>query len=223
MSQPGMEAFMKDSHRTGTQLRSSWPLGIVMVGLFILFLIPISAAGETPRWDIDPDHSAIEFRVAHMVVSKTSGRFTDYHGFIEMDPEAKTLKSIEATINAESINTNHEKRDGHLRNPDFLDVKQFPTITYKMKSTQKEGETYTFVGNLTLRGVTKEVTLIGTFNGVTKDPWGNTRAGFSADGKLNRKDFGMIWNKVLDSGGLVVGDEVQIHLDIECIKAKNLS
>jgi polyisoprenoid-binding protein YceI len=104
-----------------------------------------------------------------------------------------------------------------------LDVKQFPTITYKMKSAQKEGDTYMFIGNLTLHGVTKEVTLAGTFNGVTQDPWGNTRAGFSADGKLNRKDFGMIWNKVLDSGGLVVGDEVQIHLDIECIKVKRPS
>jgi polyisoprenoid-binding protein YceI len=218
-----MEEFMKESHRTGTQLRSSWSLGMVMVGLFTLLLFPLGAEAETARWDIDPDHSAIEFRVAHMVVSKTSGRFTDYSGFIEMDADAKTLKAIEATINAESINTNHEKRDAHLRNPDFLDVKQFPTITYKMKSAQKEGGTYTFVGNLTLHGMTNEVTLVGTFNGVTQDPWGNTRAGFTADGKLNRKDFGMIWNKVLDSGGLVVGDEVQIHLDIECIKTKRPS
>jgi polyisoprenoid-binding protein YceI len=223
MSQPLMEESMKESHRTGTQLRSNWPLGMVMAGLFTLFLFPIGAAAETARWDIDPDHSAIEFRVAHIVVSKTSGRFTDYRGFIEMDADAKTLKAIEATINAESINTNHEKRDAHLRNPDFLDVKQFPTITYKMKSAQKEGDTYMFIGNLTLHGVTKEVTLAGTFNGVTQDPWGKTRAGFSADGKLNRKDFGMIWNKVLDSGGLVVGDEVQIHLDIECIKVKRPS
>lgn len=212
---------MKKSRHTKTQLRSRWPLGLMVVGLFALF--PIGAEAETARWDIDPDHSTIEFRVAHMVVSKTSGRFTDYRGFIEMDAGAKTLKTVEATIQADSINTNHEKRDAHLRNPDFLDVKQFPTMTYKMTSAQKEGETYTFVGNLTLRGVTKEVTLIGTFNGVTQDPWGNTRAGFSVDGKLNRKDFGMSWNKVLDSGGLVVGDDVQIHLDIECIKARNPS
>ena len=210
---------MKESHRTEARLRSSRTSGMVMVGLLTLF--PIVAGAETARWDIDPDHSTIEFRVAHMVVSKTSGRFTDYRGFVEMDAEAKTLKAIEATINAESINTNHEKRDAHLRNADFLDVKQFPTMTYKMKQYRKQGDIYTIIGDLTLRGVTKEVTLSGTFNGVTKDPWGNTRAGFSADGKLNRKDFGMVWNKVLDSGGLVVGDEVQIHLDIECIKAKN--
>ncbi|HRI38528.1 MAG TPA: YceI family protein, partial [Nitrospira sp.] len=166
------------------------------------------------------DHSLIEFRVAHMVISKTSWRFTDYRGFVEMDADTKTFKAIEATIKAESIDTNHEKRDGHLRNADFLDTKQFPTIIYTMKSTQKDGEGYKVVGLLTLHGVTKEVPLTGTLNGITKDPWGNTRVGFTADGKLNRKDFGMVWNKTLDTGGLVVGDEVQIHLDIECIKAK---
>ena len=195
---------------------------MVSVGTLIglLVLLPLGAGAEMAWWDIDPDHSIIEFRVSHMVVSKTSGRFMDYKGFVVMDTDAKTFKAIEATIQATSINTNQEKRDTHLRNSDFLDVKQFPTMTYKMKSYQKEGETYTVVGHLTLRGVTKEVTLTGTFNGVTKDPWGGTRAGFTADGKLNRKDFGMIWNKTLDNGGLVVGDEVQIHLDIECIKAK---
>ncbi|MDC8451200.1 MAG: YceI family protein [Nitrospira sp.] len=198
--------------------RSNWLRGIVIAGLLGSF--PLDVGAETARWDIDPDHSAIEFRVTHMVVSKTSGRFLDYHGFVELDADAKTLKTIEATIKAESINTNQEKRDMHLRNADFLDVKRFPTIMYKMKTYQKEGDTYKVAGNLTLRGVTKEVTLIGTLNGITKDPWGNTRAGFTAEGTLNRKDFGMIWNKALDTGGLVVGDEVQIHLDIECIKAK---
>ena len=200
------------------RIRSNWMQGIVVAGLLGFF--PLGVEAETARWDIDPDHSVIEFRVTHMLVSKTSGRFQDYRGFVEMDEDAKTLKTIEATINPESINTNQEKRDTHLRNADFLDVKQFPTITYKMKNYQKEGNTYKVVGHLTLRGVTKEVPLIGTFNGVTKDPWGNTRAGFTAEGTLNRKDFGMIWNKTLDNGGLVVGDEVHIHLDIECIKIK---
>ena len=200
------------------KIRRNWMQGIVIMSLLGLF--PLGVEAETARWDIDPDHSTIEFRVTHMVVSKTSGRFTDYHGVVEMDADARTLKMIDATIKAESINTNHEKRDAHLRNADFLDVTQFPTITYNMKTYLKEGDTYKVVGNLTLRGVTKEVTLIGTFNGVTKDPWGNTRAGFTADGTLNRKDFGMVWNKTLDSGGLVVGNEVQIRLDIECSKAK---
>jgi len=185
-----------------------------------LALCSLNVHAETARWNIDPDHSLIEFRVAHMVISKTSGRFLDYRGFVEMDVDARTIKAIEATINADSINTNHEKRDGHLRNADFLDVKQFPTITYTMKTAQKDGESYKVIGNLTLHGVTKEVPLTGTLNGITKDPWGNTRAGFTAEGKLNRKDFGMVWNKTLDTGGLVVGDDVHIHLDIECIKAK---
>lgn len=179
-----------------------------------------SALAETARYDVDRDHSAIEFRVAHMVVSKTTGRFMDYSGFIEMDPEAFAVKTIEATIKTASVTTNHEKRDAHLKGPDFFNVDKHPTMTYKLKSYRKAGDGYTAVGDLTLLGVTKEVTLTGTFNGVAKDPWGNIRAGFTAEGKLNRKDFGMNWSKTLDSGGLVVGDEVFIKLDIECIKAK---
>jgi len=193
----------------------SWFAVAVMMNI-----LSVPAWAETARWDVDPDHSIVEFRVAHMVVSKTSGRFTDYRGFAEMDPDAKTFKAIEATINTASVNTNHEKRDAHLRNSDFFDVQQFPTMTYKLTSYKSAGEGYTAIGDLTFHGVTKEITLTGTFNGVTKDPWGNQRAGFSAEGKLNRKDFGMIWNKTLDSGGLVVGDEVHIRLEIECIRSK---
>jgi polyisoprenoid-binding protein YceI len=147
-----------------------------------------------------------------MVVSKTTGRFMDYAGFIDMDAEAGTVKAIEATIKTGSVNTNHEKRDAHLRNADFFDVEHYPTMTFKMKSYKKTAEGYSAVGDLTLRGVTKEIALVGHYNGAMKDPWGNTRAGFN--------DFGMVWNKTLDSGGLVVGDEVQIRLDVECIKAK---
>jgi len=179
-----------------------------------------SALAETARYDVDRDHSTIEFRVAHMVVSKTTGRFMDYSGFIEMDPEALTVKTIDATIKTASVNTNHEKRDAHLRGPDFFNVEKFPTMTYTLKSYRKVGEDYQAVGELTLLGVTKEIVLVGKFNGVAKDPWGNTRAGFTAEGKLNRKAFGMNWSKTLDNGGLVVGDDVFIKLDIECIKAK---
>ncbi len=137
-----------------------------------------------------------------------------------MDPDAGTVKAIEATIKTASLTTNQEKRDTHLRNPDFFDVAKYPTMVYKMKSYKKSGDGYTAVGDLTLRGVTKEMTLTGNLNGVTKDPWGNTRAGFTAEGKVNRKDFGMVWNNALDGGGLIVGDDVLIKLDIECIKAK---
>ena len=191
---------------------------LLLFGAMVWF--PSVVHAEPARWNLDPEHSTIEFRVAHMVVSQTTGRFMDYAGFIDMEAEAGTVKAIEATIKTGSVNTNHEKRDAHLRNADFLDVEHYPTIIFKMKSYKKTAEGYTAVGDLTLHGVTKEITLAGHYNGATKDPWGNTRAGFNAEGKLNRKDFGMVWNKMLDSGGLVVGDEVQIRLDIECIKAK---
>jgi polyisoprenoid-binding protein YceI len=195
----------------------SW-LVLLLFGVVAWF--PLVVHAEPARWNLDPEHSTIEFRVAHMIVSKTTGRFMDYTGFIDLDAEAGTVKAIEATIKAGSVNTHHEKRDAHLRNADFLDVEHYPTITFKMKTYKKTAENFIAVGDLTLHGVTKEVTLMGQYNGAAKDPWGNTRAGFSAEGKLNRKDFGMVWNKTLDSGGFVVGDEVQIRLDIECIKAK---
>ena len=187
----------------------------------ILIFSAVNATAETERYNVDLDHSIVGFSVALMVVSKTTGRFTDYAGFIEMDPEAKTVKAIETVIKTTSVNTNHEKRDTHLKSPDFFNVEKFPTMTWKMKSFEKQGDKYAAKGDLTLLGVTKEVVLTGTFNGVVpKDPWGNTRAGFTAEGKINRKDFGMNWSKALDNGGLVVGDEVTIKLEIECIKQK---
>jgi polyisoprenoid-binding protein YceI len=195
-------------------------VAMVCLGASVV-LSAVYGYAETARYDVDPDHSIVEFKVAHMVISKTTGHFKDYTGFIEMDPDAGTVKAIEASIKTASVTTNQEKRDAHLRNPDFFDVEKYPAMTYKMKSYKKTGDGYAAVGDLTLHGVTKEVTLTGNFNGVTKDPWGNTRAGFAAEGKVNRKDFGMVWNKALDSGGLVVGDEVWIKLDIECIKAKS--
>lgn len=201
-------------------IRAYWYAGVLVTLCQALLWSPPAVLAESARWNVDPDHSTVGFRVSHMVVSKTTGRFMDYTGFIDMDEEAGIVNAIEATIKTVSVNTIHEKRDAHLRNADFFDVEKYPTMTYKMKTYKKTGEGYTAIGDLTLRGVTKEITLLGNFNGTTKDPWGNTRAGFNAEGKLNRKDFGMVWNKTLDSGGLVVGDEVQIRLDIECIKAK---
>jgi polyisoprenoid-binding protein YceI len=187
----------------------------------MLMFAAADAGAATERYNVDLDHSIVGFSVAHMVVSKTTGRFTDYTGFIEMDPEARTVKALEAVIQTASVNTNHAKRDTHLKTPDFFNVEKFPTMTWKMKSYEKQGDKYVAKGDLTLLGVTKEVVLTGTLNGVVpKDPWGNTRAGFTAEGKINRKDFGMNWSKALDNGGLVVGDEVTINLEIECIKQK---
>ncbi len=199
--------------------RTGRAMAMLCLGASVLLNAAYTSA-ETARYDVDPDHSIVEFKVAHMVISKTTGHFKDYTGFIEMDPDAGTVKAIDATIKTASVTTNQEKRDTHLRNPDFFDVEKYPTMVYKMKSYKKSGDGYTAIGDLTLRGVTKEMTLTGNLNGVTKDPWGNTRAGFTAEGKVNRKDFGMVWNNALDGGGLIVGDEVLIKLDIECIKAK---
>ncbi len=197
--------------------------GKIVLGIIVSVVLMIASGisqAEMARYDVDLDHSTIEFRVAHMVISKTTGRFMDYTGYIEMDPDALKVKALEAVIKTASVTTNHEKRDAHLRGPDFFNAEKYPTMTYKMKSYHKEGEDYVAVGDLTLLGVTKEIALKGMFNGVTKDPGGNMRAGFSGEGRLNRKEFGMNWNKILDSGGVVVGDEVLIKLDIECIKAK---
>lgn len=189
--------------------------------LSLLITVPAGLVyGEMARYNVDPDHSTVGFSVTHMSVSKTTGNFKDFTGFIEMDTDTMTVKAIEANIKTASVNTNHKKRDKHLQNEDFFDVKKYPTMTYKMKSYKKTGDEYTTVGDLTLHGVTKEIALVGNLIGVNKDPWGNIRAGFSASGKIDRKDFGMVWNKVLDNGGLVVGDNVLITLDVECIKAK---
>lgn len=196
--------------------RRQW-IGSMFIAAGLLLAAPLQAA--TDRYTVDPDHTIIGFKVAHMVVSKTTGRFMDYTGFIEMDPEAKTVKAIEADIKTASVTTNHEKRDIHLKSPDFFNVEKYPAMTYRMTSVTKDGDRYVAKGNLTLLGVTKEIILTGTLNGIqAKDLYGMTRAGFSATGKLNRKDFGMVWNRLLDNGGLAVGDEVEITLEVECIR-----
>lgn len=155
-------------------LRRRWRNRVAILVLGMLWWLLTAAQAESARWNVDSEHSTIEFRVAHMVVSKTSGRFMDYTGFIDMDAEAGTVNAIEATIKTASINTNHEKRDAHLRSPDFFDVEKYPAITYRMKSYTKTDDLYRAVGDLTLRGVTKEIVLTVRFNGVAKDPWGNT-------------------------------------------------
>ena len=180
------------------------------------------ALAEMAKWNLDKDHTTLGFQVVHMVVSKTKGKFTEYSGTVEMDVEKREFKTFEAVIQTASVTTDHQKRDDHLRSADFFDAKTFPTMTYKMKSYTKSGDQYTAIGDITLLGVTKELTLVGTFNGVAQDPWGNTRAGFTASGTMNRKDFGMKFSKLLDNGGLMVSDEVQLILEIEVIKEKKV-
>jgi polyisoprenoid-binding protein YceI len=182
--------------------------------------LPGLGYAEMARFNVDLDHSIVGFDVAHMVVSRTTGRFTDFQGSVVMDPDTKEFKAIDAVIRTKSVNTNNKKRDDHLQSPDFFDVAKYPTMAYKMKSFSKTGDQYTAIGDLTLRGVTKEITLTGTFNGTVADPGGNIRVGFTGEGTINRKDFGMHWTKTLDKGGLVVGDTVKIKLEIEGIQEK---
>ena len=184
--------------------------------------VAATATAEMAKWNLDKDHTTLGFEVVHMVVSKTQGKFTEYSGTVEMDAEKEEFKTFEAFIQTASVTTDHQKRDDHLRSADFFDAETFPTMTYKMKSFTKSGDQYTAIGDFTLLGVTKELTLVGTFNGMAQDPWGNTRAGFTAEGMLNRKDFGMKFSKLLDNGGLVVGDEVKLKLEIEVIKEKKV-
>jgi len=165
-------------------------------------------------WTLDAAHSTVGFTVRHMMVSKVRGKFTDYTADIVTaeDPHQST---VNATIQMASIDTGDEGRDGHLRTNDFFDIEQFPTMTFASTSITGSGPDYELHGDLTIKGVTQPVTFDLEFGGHGKDPWGNVRAGFTVTGSINRKDFGMAYNAVLETGGIMVGEKVNIELDIE--------
>lgn len=171
-------------------------------------------------WEFDPEHTGVHFKVRHLMVSSVRGEFGKVSGRIVYDEEDVTKSSADITIDTPSITTRVAKRDEHLRSPDFLDVAKYPAITFKSKRVEKAGNgTLKMTGDLTIRGVTKEVVL--TVEGPTpaiKDPWGNRRVGGQAATKINRKDFGLVWNAVLETGGVAVGDEVEITIDVEIFK-----
>jgi len=191
--------------------------------LLLLVILFISSTSFAEKFQVDTAHTQIHFSVQHLVVFKVRGNFNDFTGLIEADPKTKTLISAEATIQTASIDTRIEKRDKHLRSADFFDAANYPQIHFKSKSITGSGDNIIMVGDITMKGVTKEVILQGSFLGTTAGPDGKLRAGFEATGTLNRKDFGLNWNKVTETGGLVVGDEIQIGLEIESvIKADKL-
>ena len=191
----------------------------LLMGLAVLLLsIPILASGAT--YQIDPDHSSFQFKVRHMTVSNVTGEFKKVKGIASIDENELTGLKVELTLDAASVNTDHAKRDEHLKGGDFLDVAKYPTITFVSKKITKVDENrLKVVGDLTIRGVTKEV--IVDADGPTpevKDPGGNIRRGATGTLKINRKDFGMAWHKTLDNGGLVVGDDVNISVEVELVK-----
>lgn len=171
------------------------------------------------KWDFDLVHSSINFHVRHLMVSKVHGRFHKWGGLLELDEEDLTRSRLDITIDAASVDTKEEKRDAHLRSPDFLDVETFPAITFKSTRIEKDGEGYEVTGDITIHGITKEVVLAVEGGGQVKDPWGGTRTGFSAKARLNRKDFGLTWNLALEAGGFVVGDKLEISIEVEAVKA----
>jgi polyisoprenoid-binding protein YceI len=172
------------------------------------------------KWDFDLTHSSINFHVRHLMISKVHGRFAKWSGVLELDEQDLTRSRLEVAIDASSVDTKEERRDTHLRSPDFLDVEKFPDITFKSRSIERDGDGYIVTGDITIHGVTREVKLEVEGGGeYVKDPWGGTRTGFSARAKLNRKDFGLTWNMALEAGGFVVGDKLEISLEIEAVKA----
>ncbi len=177
----------------------------------------VSAAQTT--YSIDSSHSSAQFSVRHMMISNVKGEFSNVRGTIVYDPENLGNSSIEAVIDVSSINTREPSRDAHLKSADFFDVAKYPTLAFKSKRIWKKGDELQASGDLTMHGVTREVVL--AIEGPTpeaKDPWGNIRFGASATAKLNRKDFGLVWNQALETGGVLVGDAVAITLDIEAVK-----
>jgi polyisoprenoid-binding protein YceI len=180
-----------------------------------------AASAAVTTWKIDPVHSSAEFKVKHMMVSNIKGSIQGMTGDLTEHATDASLSSIDATLDASTVNTGLADRDAHLKAADFLDTEKYPKITFKSTKVEKKGsEEYAVTGNLTIHGVTKPVTL--TVEGPSapqKDPYGNTRIGLSATTKINRRDYGLSYNGLLEAGGLVVGDEVHITLDVEFIKA----
>lgn len=191
---------------------------IIQYGAIFCAALSGSVIRAADTYTIDPAHSTVGFAITHMVINTVHGKFNEFSGTLTLD----NIKVQEATgtIQAKSIDTGVERRDNDLRSPNFFDVAKFPTITFQSKRVETQGDQTVLVGDFTMHGVTKEVSLPVTVKGPIKDPWGNTRIGFQARAKLNRKDYGLKYSQALETGGLVVGDEVDLEINAEAVKAK---
>ncbi|HWB79615.1 MAG TPA: YceI family protein [Nannocystaceae bacterium] len=171
-------------------------------------------------WNIDPSHSSVGFAVRHLMVSKVRGRFVDWRGTFGYDENDPTKTSVDIEIDAATIETKDDKRDAHLRSADFLDAEHHPKLTFRSNGVKRiDEENFEMVGDLTIRGVTRPVALAVEYAGRTKDPWGGDRIGFSAHTSISRKEFGLEWNVALEAGGVLVGDKVEIQIELEAIRA----
>ncbi|HMI49382.1 MAG TPA: YceI family protein [Gemmatimonadaceae bacterium] len=175
-------------------------------------------AGAKTAWKLDPTHSTVEFSAKHLMITTVKGRIVDIEGTIYTNENDPKSSSVEATLKTASIDTRTDQRDQHLRSADFLNVEQYPEI--KFKSTRIEGgkQEFKLTGDLTIRDVTRPITLDVTFEGQTKDPWGGERVGFSASGKIDRREFGLTWNQLLEAGGVAIGNEIKLSLDIQAVR-----
>lgn len=175
---------------------------------------------QATTWNLDTAHSGIHFSVRHMVFAKVRGRFAAWSGTIDLDPSDLTRSKVAVDIEADSIDTGVKDRDAHLRSADFFDVERFPRLRFESKRIEAvDAERYRLVGDLTIRDVTREVALDVEYGGQAKDPWGHLRAAFTAKVSISRGDFGLKWNQVLEAGGLLVGERIDIQLDVQAVQA----
>ena len=186
--------------------------------LFAVLLVASAASADTAEWAIDSSHSHVGFSISHLVVSSVSGRFKDVTGKVMLDEADLTKSTVDLTIKVDSIDTDEAKRDEHLKSPDFFDTKKFPTMTFHATKIVKGGKGYKVTGDLKIRDVSKSVTLDGTLSNAIKSPWGKMVRGAKFEGKIKRGDFGLKWNKALEAGGVVVGEDVSLDIALEINK-----
>jgi polyisoprenoid-binding protein YceI len=172
---------------------------------------------DIPTWEIDASHSGVHFFVRHLVVAKVRGRFTAFSGALAFDETAPERSSVEVRIDTASINTGVDQRDAHLRSPDFFDAERFPAITFASRRVERTADGFRVTGDLTIRDTTREVVLPVDYAGRTRDPWGGERVGFTTRLAIDRRDFGLTWNQLLEAGGVAVGEKVEIELDVEAV------
>jgi polyisoprenoid-binding protein YceI len=178
----------------------------------------VQPATARTTWTIDPVHSSVEFAVRHLMITTVKGRFTDVQGTVVLDEANPAGSSAEITIQAASIDSREPQRDAHLKSADFFDVETFPTLTFRSTTVRDlKSDGFTLIGDLTIRGVTRQVALDVTTEGRAKDPWGGQRAGYTASTRIKRSEFGLTWNQLLETGGLAVSDDVKISLDVQVV------